>query len=199
MIYLRIRQDSFGEGMIFVRFFAALVIFLSLGGIGFAQLKTDYEFQFPGWKQIKPTQLCSVMDLILVMQSTQAKLMAGSSPDSLALFEGEIPSPHLRPISTDATPKKVAQTIWYALNLFISASELPDSVPDFPDRKIYPADVLVYASQAFDMLGKHLQDQGVRKLGDFSLLRFRYVKRLQPHDCLQRANLILTNWQDIYR
>ena len=161
-----------------------IIIFLHLvfSGSVFGQLKQEYRFQFPGWKQVKPTQICSLLDLVIVLQDTQIKLKKGAHSASAVFFAGEIPSPQLKDVTGSPKPKDVAQMMIKGLHLFFENEGITEPIPPLPGRKIYPADVLVYASIAFDTLGTHLQNQGVNQIGDFSLLRFRYPKRLSPGD-----------------
>lgn len=160
-------------------------------------LKREYKFKFDGWKYLKPTQICSLLDMVIILQNAQKKLEQGELPETIALFEGEIPSPDLKPAQGSAEPADVAKMMSEALTVFQLKTGTQFSIPPIPDRKLYPADVLVYASLAFDFLGKYLEGQGIRKIGDFSLLRYRYTTRLRPPDCLSRATLVLENWKNL--
>ena len=177
--------------------FLVIVLVLAFTFSASTGLNAELKFKFEGWKNITPTDVCSLIDMVIVMQNAHKKLDDGVEPSTIALFDGKVPPPDLVSVDGSPKPKRVAQTLVEALNVFNRKTGFDVDIPDLPDRKIYPADVLVYSSLAFDSLGAYLQREGVRQVGDFSLLRYRYTTRLRPKDCLRRASLVLENWKAI--
>ena len=181
----------------FSRRFLLIFLVLACTFSASARLNAELRFKFEGWKNITPNDVCSLIDMVIVMQNAHKKLDTGVEASTIALFNGTIPSPYLGNVDGSPKPERVAKTLIKALNFFNRKTGFNVEIPDLPYRKMYPADVLVYSSLAFDSLGAYLQENGVRRVGDFSLLRYRYTTRLRPKDCLRRASLVLKNWEEI--
>ena len=164
----------------------------------FGQVSDQYELRFDGFSKLKPTQICSVIDLVIVMQGTHAKIGSGKAPSEQVMFEGVVPPEGLNKPTVKKSPKHVYQTMAKALDLFFKNEGIKAKIPQTPDR-VYPGDVFVVTTLAFDSLFDFLQEKGVVKVGDRSLLRYRYPDRLSPSDCFARASTVLTNWENIYQ
>ena len=161
----------------------AVLTFLSLPA--YAQ---DYSrMGFEGFKKLKPTQICSKMDLILLMQDAHKQLKAGSSANGLALFKGTVPpanltSPPLPSGKKKFSPENVFDLMLESLQLYSSKTSVSVTVPDKPSGSIFPGHVFTVTSILFDSLGGYLQSEGVTKVGDLGNLGYRYVNRLKPSD-----------------
>ena len=161
----------------FVPLIMILGIFLVASAFG--QVSDQYQLRFKGYSKLTPTQICSVIDLVILMQSTQAKIASGKSPSELVMFEGVVPPEGLNMPSQKKTPEDVYQILAEALNLFFKNEGIDSQIPKTPD-KVFPGDVFVVTSLAFDSLANYLEGKGVVKIGDMKLLRYRYTDRLSP-------------------
>ena len=157
--------------------FVILGIFLVASAFG--QVSEEYQLRFEGYSNLKPAQICSVIDLVILMQNAQAKIASGSSPSELVMFEGVIPPEALEMPAREKTPGDVYQVLVEALNLFFQHEGIDSQIPKTPNR-VFPGDVFVVTSLAFDSLANYLQGKGVVKIGDMKLLRYRYTDRLSP-------------------
>ena len=157
--------------------FMILGMFLVVSAFG--QVSEHYQLRFKGYSNLKPTQVCSVIDLIILMQNAQARIASGESPSELVLFEGVIPPEALEMPTQVKTPGDVYQVLVKALNLFFQNEGIDSRIPRTPDR-VFPGDVFVVTSLAFDSLANFLKGSGVVKIGDMKLLRYRYTDQLSP-------------------
>ena len=114
-----------------------------------------------------------------LMQNAQANFASGNSPSDLVMFEGVIPPEALKMPTQEKTPGDVYQVLVEALNLFFKNEGINSQIPKTPNR-VFPGDVFVVTSLAFDSLANYLKGKGVVKIGDMNLLRYRYTDRLSP-------------------
>ena len=174
-----------------------IVISLLWVASALGQVGSDYKLRFPGFNKVKPTQVGSVLDLVLLMQDAQAKLRKGAAPASIALFEGSVPPTGLKIAEGHVNPKTVYEVIADGLRVFFKNEKINLQIPK-TQKKMFPGDVLVAAVLAYDSLGEFLVKKGVTRVGDVRLLRYRYTKRLGGPGVIARAQRILANWQKMY-
>ncbi|MCZ6552267.1 MAG: hypothetical protein O7A67_00565, partial [SAR324 cluster bacterium] len=145
----------------------------------FGQDSDQYELRFEGYRNLEPTQVCSVIDLVILMQNTQAKIASGESSSRLVMFEGGVPPEGLKMPTQKKTPGDVYRVLVEALNLFFKHEGIRSQIPNTPER-VVPGDVFVVTSLAFDSLANYLKGKGVVNIGNMKLLRYRYTDRLTP-------------------
>lgn len=175
-----------------------LVLFWGSSQLDLAQGMEDYPLKFSGYYKLTPSEICEVLDLIILMQHAQEKVSKGIPPSEISLFEGTLPPTNLKIPFKKTSPHDVYQMLSKAINLFFSQEEIPHKPPSVP-KIVVPGDVFVLANIGYDFLGQLLTKKGVYKVGNLKALRHRYVSKLAPHHCLARATLIYENWKAIYQ
>ena len=175
----------------------AVAITLVWAFSAFGQVGNDYKLRFPGFNKVNPTQVGSVLDLVLLMQEAQAKMRKGAAPGSIALFEGSVPPEGMKTEKGHVHPKTVYEVIADGLRVFFKNEKINRTIPETRET-MFPGDVLVAAVLAYDSLGEFLIGKGVSRVGDVKLLRYSYTKRLGGPDVVARAQRIQANWQKMY-